>query len=84
MIVSLHKIYSWILLKKGEGTHNSDKRFNSDMVGGIGPSIDVPCISLQKHKPSSENRKHIKHAIIYKICFSLRQEKMSLIDLNVY
>jgi hypothetical protein len=33
------------------------------MVEGIGPSIDVPCIFLSKHKISSENRKDIKHDI---------------------
>lgn len=38
---------SWILLK-GESTHNSFKFFNPDMTGGIGPSKDVPCKSLQK------------------------------------
>lgn len=49
------RLYIYIYL-----AHNSFKLVNDDIVSGIGPSIDVPCKSLQKNFIACSRKRNMK------------------------
>ena len=67
------KYFSIGILLKGESTHNSVKFVKSDMTEGIGPSMDVPCKSLQKKKTVFS---YNKMQTLYNVILFFNREKV--------